>query len=186
MDDIVYEIHGVVVVYLISHIYLYRIVLTSVFILLFVSPQGFGCIPSIIMLLCAQWVPESPKWLLTQSRNNVKGDTMNSLHNLGGGETGDGSLSNNGAVNPVYQNEMYPQVAALLRRLRAPEHDVDKEIGGILADAKTEAINQVDGAEVTWAEVFAYRKGTIVGVGLMFFQVMYIYRTTLIVLVVVL
>lgn len=135
--------------------------------------QAFGCIPSLTMLLLQHWVPESPKWLLMQSADSIKGDTVNRLHNLGGENnlTSDQSLSGNGAVNAIYQNERYTEVAALLRTLRDPAHDVDKEISDILADAKAEALNQVDGAEVTWAEVFAYKKGMIVGVGLMFFQV---------------
>lgn len=116
-------------------------------------------------------MPESPKWLLLQSNSSVKGDTVNTLHTLGGGATSDQSLSQSGAVNGIYQNEKYHQVAALLRTLRDPAHDVDKEISEILADAKAEALNQVDGADVTWAEVFAYKKGMIVGVGLMLFQV---------------
>lgn len=114
-------------------------------------------------------MPESPKWMLQQSASSVKGDTLSSLHSVGGAH--DGSLSSNGAVNAIYENAMYPRVAAQLRAIRAADHDVDKEIAGILADAKAESLEQVEGSEVTWAEVFSYKKGMLVGVGLMFFQV---------------
>jgi hypothetical protein len=132
--------------------------------------QGFGCLPCLLMLLLQQWVPESPKWLLLQSSSALKGDTISRMHTLGS-EGNDSTLSGSSAANAVYQNEMYTKVAALLRTLRAPGHDVDGEISGILADAKAEAVDQEDGAEVTWAEVFAYKKGMVVGIGLMFFQV---------------
>lgn len=122
------------------------------------------------MLVLQAWLPESPKWMLLQSNNNLKGDTVSTLHSLGGASN-DGSLSSNGAVNTVYENQMFPKVAAQLRAIRPAEHDVDKEIAKILADAKAESLQQAEGSEVTWAEVFAYKKGTMVGVGLMFFNV---------------
>ena len=116
------------------------------------------------------WMPESPKWLLTQNAASIKGDTLSSLH--GGSAVDDEQLSGtHGGLNNIHQNKNYAQVATMLRSLRAPGHDVDKEIAGILADAKAETINQVDGAEVSWGEVFAYKKGMLIGVGLMFFQV---------------
>lgn len=118
------------------------------------------------MLVLQHWVPESPKWLLLQSSTALKADAVSRMHTLGS-EGNDSTLSG----SSVYQNEMYAKVAALLRTLRAPEHDVDGEISGILADAKAEAVDQEDGAEVTWTEVFAYKKGMVVGIGLMFFQV---------------
>lgn len=122
------------------------------------------------MVVLAQWVPESPKWLLLQSAASLKGDTVSSMH--GGSNTDDDHLSGtHGALTAIYQNPNYPKVSTMLRGLRPEGHDVDKEIAGILADAKAESINQVDGAEVTWAEVFAYKKGMVVGIGLMFFQV---------------
>jgi hypothetical protein len=132
--------------------------------------QGFGCLPALLQLALQAWMPESPKWMLQQSSSSVKGDTISRLHNLGG-EGGDPSLSNNSAVNAVYENPMYTKVAAQLRVIRAPGHDVDKEIAGILDDAKAESLAQVEGSEVTWSEVFAYKKGMVVGIGLMFFQV---------------
>ena len=124
-------------------------------------------------------MPESPKWLLSQGSSRTGGDTVSSLHRLGVSKSpshnSEASMnSNSSAVNAIYQNEMYPRVSSLLRTLRAPEHNIDKEIADILADAKAEAVNQVDGAEVTWAEVFAYKKGMIIGIGLMFFQVQYV------------
>ena len=126
-----------------------------------------------LMVVLAQWVPESPKWLLLQSTASLKGDTVSSMHN--GSNTDDDHLSGtHGALTAIYQNPNYPRVSTMLRGLRPEGHDVDKEISGILADAKAESINQVDGAEVTWAEVFAYRKGMVVGIGLMFFQVRFV------------
>jgi len=119
-------------------------------------------------------MPESPKWLLAQAAASIKGDTLSSLH--GGSAVDDEQLSGtHGGLSNLHQNKNYAQVATMLRSLRAPGHDVDKEIAGILADAKAESINQVDGAEVSWAEVFAYKKGMLIGIGLMFFQVCLFY-----------
>ena len=122
------------------------------------------------MVVLAHWVPESPKWLLLQTSVSVKSPIVNTLHN--GNDESDLSGAHS-SLATIYQNPHYPQVSTMLRALRAPGHDVDKEISEILADAKAESINQVDGAEVTWAEVFAYKKGMIVGIGLMCFQVSY-------------
>lgn len=70
-------------------------------------------------------------------------------------------------------HEKYEEVSRLLKKLRSPGYDVDREITEILTDARNEANNQTDGAEeVTWKEVFSYLPGTMIGAGLMFFQAM--------------
>ena len=120
-------------------------------------------------------MPESPKWMLLQSNSAFKGDTINNMHTINKSTNNENSMnSHSSSVNAIYQNEMYSKVAAQLRKLRAPDHDIDGEIAGILSDAKAEAAangSGEGGEEVTWTEVVAYKQGMIVGIGLMFFQV---------------
>lgn len=98
----------------------------------------------------------------------MAGDTLSKLHSLHPNDAlQSSSFSNN--VQAVSQNEMYPTVAAMLKNLRPAGHDVDAEIAQLINDVKNDAANQA--GDVTWSEVFAYKKGTLVGVGLMFFQV---------------
>lgn len=125
------------------------------------------------MLALARWMPESPKWLILQGAISLKGDTVSSMHATSEETSVDvGQLSGtHGALSSVYQNPNYPRVFAMLRDLRPEGHDVNMEIMDILADARAEMVSEVEGAEVTWGEVFACRKGMAVGVGLMFFQV---------------
>lgn len=99
------------------------------------------------MLLLSYWLPESPKWLLLQSPNALA------------------NLSDEGR-----SNQYFAKVHASITALRAPGHDVNKEIALILTEAKAEADNQANN-DVTWAEVFSYKEGIVIGVGLLFFQV---------------
>lgn len=116
--------------------------------------QAFGAVPAVLMLFLHEWVPESPKWLLSCG---------------GGSSTNTSSTrsSNNGEDNG---NLMTPRdhVHKLLISMRNQDHDVDAEVNALEEEARKEA--QSEAAEVTWAEVFQYRQGMIVGCGLMFFQ----------------
>jgi hypothetical protein len=121
-----------------------------------------------------KYVPESPKWLLMQTNTPLTSDTLNRLHKMGSSTSAATDMSqgsNTSAVNAVYQHEMYGPVSALLRTMRADDHDIDEEITELLNEAKAEMQDQGEGGEVTWKDVFAYKKGMIVGIVLMFFQV---------------
>ena len=98
-----------------------------------------------------------------QSTNVMQADSLNAMHNS----------DTDNISSQISIHEKYEEVSRLLRKLRAPGHDVDHEITEILNDAKNEASSQTDGKEeATWEEVFNYRPGTMIGCGLMFFQAM--------------
>lgn len=128
------------------------------------------------MLLLQHYIPESPKWTLNNSQLAA---SSSATHRKSGDEV----------VNPVavdvdaedaagaqqQQQQAHNEVVALVKAtmlpLRAPGYDVDKELGEIMQAAKQEAIDAQGAKEVTWTEVFSYRKSMIIGMGLMLFQV---------------
>jgi len=147
--------------------------------------QAFAAIPAIGMILLQNYVPESPKWLLMQSNMALRPDTINKLHSMEQQQAGNGggnattpqydsmtstTSTQQGIVAAVKEHEMYSAVVKTLQPLRRPGHSIDQEIADTLADAKKEAVSQVDGADVTWGEVFSYRKGMVIGLGLMTYQ----------------
>lgn len=113
--------------------------------------QAFAAIPAIFMLIMHQSVPESPKWLLAKSKS--ANDDRQSINNIG--------LANSDGT--------YDRVTKILRTVRLPGHDVDREIQDIMAESKND-----DNASsaITWSEVFTnHKKAMIIGCGLLFFQV---------------
>ena len=68
-------------------------------------------------------------------------------------------------------HHMYEVVSRMLGRLRPEHHDAHREISDILSAARKEAADQQGAKEVTWKEVFSYKTGMIIGLGLMFYGV---------------
>mmetsp|Transcript_13619 Transcript_13619/g.29914 ORF Transcript_13619/g.29914 Transcript_13619/m.29914 type:complete len:539 (-) Transcript_13619:2377-3993(-) len=133
--------------------------------------QAFGAVPAIFMIIMQGHVPESPKWQLMQTDISLP-SAISSMHRMNRDEELelDSSSSTSSAVTAAMQHEMFGLVAKQMRPLRLPDHDISAEIAQILSDAKSEAITQGEGADVTWTEVFNYKLGMTVGLGLMIFQ----------------
>ena len=120
------------------------------------------------MLIFYKSIPESPKWLLGQqkltygSKDLTAEDgaiTENPMYRASGN-------SNNNGLNP----EVYEKVYATLKALRPAGYNIDEEIKSILVDVKKDAALEQD---ITWKEVFSWRKAMIIGCGLMLYQVLF-------------
>jgi MFS family permease len=124
--------------------------------------QAFSAIPALFSLLMHSWTPESPKWLLSQMQKKpLQSDTANPMSAV--------TSSNNDSSTAVFEKRHeYVQAREILLRLRAPGADVDNELQVMLAEAKSESAQSAD--EVSWEEVFQYKRAVIIGCGLTFFQ----------------
>ena len=168
--------------------------------ILYSIQQAIGCFPAILLLLFQNYLPESPKWLLTQGymAQDSSGIVVNVLHSQtenvemmnvqkepSRNDNKDSTTPANSDIDlamtknttdpnqarNIKDNKMIPHVAALLRTLRPVDYDIDNEIGNLLVAAFAQSLSQINGAEATWNDVFAYKKGVLVGVGLMIFRV---------------
>lgn len=106
---------------------------------------GLGAVPAIFFILFYPWVPESPKWLAGQNRIDEAKMTLFYLRSQGKKET----------------------EANLLRV-------VDQELQEILNEVVSSEPESRDEKkkDVTWQDVFVYRRSVIIGCGLMFYQAM--------------
>ena len=98
--------------------------------------QAFGAVPAIVMLLCATWVPESPKWLLAHGKQEA--------------------------------------ATAVLASLRSDDDNVDVEVQRLLLSAEEDEPmrkSSGDDVDVTWTDVFVWKRSVIIGCGLLFIQV---------------
>jgi uncharacterized protein (UPF0335 family) len=115
------------------------------------------------MLVFKNYIPESPKWLLSQKDSDADGNIENPLQS-------DGISSRGSNVSRVHEisKDKYDQVHNVLKSLRSEGYDVDAEIRLMLTEMNQ---NKDKADDVTWSEVFQCRTGVIIGCGLMFFQV---------------
>jgi MFS family permease len=108
-----------------------------------------------MMWLLQHYIPESPKWLLSQSDNS----SDNAI------KMRDEETQKLGSIS----QSRYAQAKAILEELRPEGFNVEQELQLIVDEIK---LNEVDGSGASWAEVFSCRKAVIIGCGLMFFQAM--------------
>lgn len=106
--------------------------------------QAFGALPPIFMFLFSGYIPESPKWMLSQLVT--------------------------GNLTSQEEDAIRAQVAKDLTGIRNEGHNVAAEIEDILTDARAEAAASQD--QATWGEVFANKRAIYIGCGLTFFQAM--------------
>ncbi len=116
------------------------------------------------MLIFKDYVPESPKWILSQKDDGSTGTSANPLQPDGISKNHDGGEPSVSGI----PKQKYEHVSGLLKSLRADYHDVDSEIRDMLAEIRQ---SKETADNVTWSEVFQCRKAVIIGCGLMFFQV---------------
>jgi MFS family permease len=115
-------------------------------------------IPSILMLIFHQYIPESPKWLLSKQKlTSGSQDFSANPMNKQVANSSTGGLS----------SEVYQAVYNILKHLRPSGYNIDEEIKLILVDVKKDAALKQD---VSWSEVFSWRNAMIIGCGLMLFQ----------------
>lgn len=122
--------------------------------------QSFSAIPAILCLLLHSYIPESPKWLLSNAGPAAEARVSFNPMNPGPNEKSM-EISSTGDSAPR------EQAREVLVRLRPAGHDVEAEIEAMLVEARQDAANA---AGVTWTEVFQCKKAVIIGCGLTFFQ----------------
>ena len=81
--------------------------------------QAISILPSLLMLINYQHIPESPKWLLSQRYETITTTTHNTLTQ----PTSSTSIRTHG-LNP----EVYEKVYATLKALRHAGYNIDEEI----------------------------------------------------------
>jgi MFS family permease len=108
-----------------------------------------------------QYVPESPKWLLAFG-DSRKTSTDSQFLTKSYGSSSSGVIQK---ANSTTRDQVYQQ----LKELRPEGHNIDREI-----EQMQEEIDQSKGKSetVSWADVFEYKQGVIIGCGLMFLQAM--------------
>lgn len=133
--------------------------------------QAFGTIPAIFSLLMHSYVPESPKWLLSNAGGQAAAAGEQSSMNPMTASSNTSSNTSSAVQISRDAEHTAPQRARtreILLRLRNPGHDVDAEMDGILAEAKADEENSSAG--VSWEDVFQNKKAVVIGCGLAFFQ----------------
>lgn len=133
--------------------------------------QAFGALPAMFMLIMHRSIPESPKWLLLQV---VKAPTYDSDQSISNVMVNVNAVEENSVNSHIsvtaYEKRIVSTVQGLLKRMRLEGYDVDGEIDSLMADIRSETSQSEN--EVTWAEVFSFKKAMVIGCGLMFFQAM--------------
>jgi len=103
---------------------------------------ALAVVPSLVMILGAPWIPESPKWLLAKGRREEAVVVLTRLRPVG--------------------HDVEAEIEVISK---------DAGVGGEGGDAE-EGDSGGGKKEATWKEVFRYRRAMIIGCGLMFFQAM--------------
>ncbi len=111
--------------------------------------------PAVLFVMFFQYVPESPKWLVSKNRTEEAYVTLTSIRP----DNYDPAF-----IRREIENMMKDNVLAANTNRRASSKDNLKLVVGTSVGG--------DDNEATWREVFSYRKAVIIGCGLMFFQTM--------------
>jgi MFS transporter, SP family, galactose:H+ symporter len=132
--------------------------------------QGLAIIPAIFMICCYQSIPESPKWLMSQYAAD-RGSSTTDFSLVQSPLSDDEFAKNNsfrssdGHINNIF----YETAKKQLETIRSEVWDITAEMRELLTSV--EADSKMD-RNVSWSEVFSYRKAMLIGCGLLFFQAM--------------
>jgi len=117
---------------------------------------GIGCGPAVLFVIFFQYVPESPKWLVSKNRVEEAYRTLASIRP----DNYDQVLLRDEIETMIRDNKFDEAVTSAAKVV----------VVGNRPDSKSTGVSS--GQEASWSDVFVYRKAVIIGCGLMFFQTM--------------